>query len=425
LIVDQFSTVRMLAQGVLLLVTTSQASVRTPVAPASAEVATVSGVVVDGTGQPLENVFVVSHPVFGGTFVHAQTDSSGVFSLTVAKDGMNMVALETEESQAIPEEAQGSSKSSLEGETFAFVRGARTGLRFVLRNTSLVTFVVVDGGTGLPLESFGLGIANKRNLGVHGDIDFQEIPARPHARGRTVAPADPARHVVRVQAPGFASIESDIAADGASDPQTLRLQRGGALIGRVSSAGRPVVRATVLVVRGPIGTVYVGEKAACEPDSWYRADYRRDLEEYVGRPRLVESNEEGTFRVADLSPGTYDVVVEAPDLGPNLSKRIRVEAGETRDLGDLKLGAPAVLHGRVLVGPGVSPVGLEYFVDGRFRRRNKIAEPDGSFVVQGLGPGVHQLTLVRSVLCPDDDVREIRVASGETREVVFDLSKAR
>ena len=62
---------------------------------------------------------------------------------------------------------------------------------------------------------------------------------------------------------------------------------------------------------------------------------------------------DGTFRFDDLSTGTYDVLVAAEGKGPKLSKRVRVESGGVKDLGNLELGAPSILRGKLLVDGAV------------------------------------------------------------------------
>src|SRR5262249_49481534 len=150
----------------------------------------------------------------------------------------------------------------------------------VLRNQKLITFVVLDRSAGMPIELYGLGIASKPNLGFHGGVDFLEIPLRDYPHGESTTRADPARHVVRVQSPGYAPVELDIAPDDASGPrQTIRLEKGAVLAGRISSAGRPIARAEVIVMRGPLATVPRGRDPVA-PDSWFMydfEDYKRDL----------------------------------------------------------------------------------------------------------------------------------------------------
>lgn len=364
--------------------------------------ATISGLVLDGDGKPLDHVYVVSYPVLRGTFAHAQTDETGRFTLSVAKDGLYMVVLETEELD-LDEKA----------DSPAMIQPGQGEVKLVLRRPNRMTFTVVDQATGAPIERYGLGIANKPNLGVHGGIDQEDIPLRAYARGESVAHADPARHVVRVQSPGYASVESEITPEGDTGTrQTLRLKKGSSLFGRVATEGRPVSHASVAVVRGPVGTVYSGTDRY-EADSWFLMDYRKDLGDYVGRPRLVESAADGSFRFDDLSTGTYDLLVESPRLGPALLKKIRVDVGEGRDVGVLTLGAPATIRGRVVAGPEVSPVGMQYSLDGYDRQ--EIANADGTFTIEGLGAGLHQLTLLRNASLSREDAREMRLRPGKLR----------
>src|SRR6185295_14474218 len=153
----------------------------------------------------------------------------------------------------------------------------------------------------------------------------------------------------------------------------------------------------------PSGTVWPEADERVEPDSWFFQDCRPDLGDFDGRLRSAALDADGTFRFDDLAPGTYEVALAAPGLGPRCMKQLRVEAGAVRDLGELELGAPAVLRVRVVPPPGARTEQLECAFDGDWRGRKHFTAGDGTLVYEALGAGLHRVVLTGPETILDHD----------------------
>lgn len=383
-----------------------QASTRSPAVSASA----IRGVVRDESGAGAAGVGVLALSPDGVAF--AQSAADGSFTLEVDGRGPFLVDLETAEP---PDEKRPSPPVAA---------GARD-VVLVLRNSIRATVVVVDDASGRPVERFGLRVANDASTGIHGGNDMIDATIADHPRGEAIAWVRREHNVLRVQAPGYASAEVAVSPQIASAPrQTIRLARGGAITGRATTSGAPAAGADVVAIRGPIGTVWPERDEKADPDGWFLMEYPRDLGDFAGRPRQTKTTDDGAFAIPDLDPGTYDVVVGGPAFAPVLVKRIRVTSGETARAGDVVLGPPAILRGKVVTAPGF-PIGeLEWAVDGELRMQRKLA-PDGTFVREGLGVGVHRVELTGpyGVLLTTEK-RNVRLHAGGTTEVVFDLAQS-
>jgi len=76
----------------------------------------------------------------------------------------------------------------------------------------------------------------------------------------------------------------------------------------------------------------------------------------------LQNDAGGRFRLAMPSPGPQELIIAAPGRAP-LVERVRVRLGARRDLGDLVLGAPREIRGRVTdAGSGEAIAGAQVFV---------------------------------------------------------------
>ncbi len=383
-----------------------QATTRSPAVAASA----IRGVVRDDSGAGAAGVGVLA--LSTDELAFAQSTADGSFTIEVNRPGPYLVDLETGE-------------PSRDDHATKWVAPGTHDVVLVLRNAIRATILVVDDASGQPLERFGLRVANDETTGIHGGNDMADVPVAEHPGGEAIAWVRREKNVLRVQAPGYASAEVAVSPQIASAPrQTVRLARGGAISGRALTPGVPVAGADVVAVRGPIGTVWPAREDPVDPDSWFLAEYPRDLGDYAGRPRQTKTATDGAFTIPDLDPGTYDVVVGGAAYAPVLVKRVRVERGATTQAGDVVLGPPATLRGRVVTAPDF-PIGeLEWYVEGAFQPGQKLSA-DGTFVVEGLGVGAHRVVLTGPhglMLAPEH--RDARLHAGDTTEVVFDLSRS-
>jgi hypothetical protein len=371
---------------------------------------TIEGRVVDEQGAPVANVCVRALSVDMAVTPRAQTLEDGQFVLPAPAQGPFFMLIEGEDPEELPA-----------GKEPELYRAGARDVKLVLKNVERTSFLVLDAGSGKPIERYGLAVADGPGRGIQGGSDMQAPPLREHEHGLVVAHARAGLHVVRVEAPGHAPLETAVALDpGAQRQQTLRLSDGGSLRGRLVRDGKGLAQASAAIVRAPSGTVWPEGNERVEPDSWFFADCRPDLGEFAGRLRSTELDADGSFRFYDLAPGTYELGLAAPGLGPRRVKQLRVEAGAVRDLGELELGAAAVLRVRVVTPPGARAEELQCALDGQWRGR-KPFPAGGTLVFEGLGAGQHRVVLtgLRTILAHDEQ-RDVRLAAGETRELVFE-----
>jgi protocatechuate 3,4-dioxygenase beta subunit len=103
----------------------------------------------------------------------------------------------------------------------------------------------------------------------------------------------------------------------------------------------------------------------------------------------IEIGQEGNVRVRDLDPGRFDVTVLPWGYAEIQREGVRLKAGETSDLGILRVREGNFVSGRV-VDPEGSPVGsarvFALWMDGdRPRTRVVTARADGTWKLAGLG----------------------------------------
>jgi len=270
-------------------------------------------------------------------------------------------------------------------------------LRIVLKQSAdaKTRFVVLDDSSGAKIESFGLEI--ERDRGSRADRNgWTNYRARPkpvaHPGGEVEVSARPGLDLYTVLAPGYTRKSGDVEhASKDSNAMTVKLARGGGLLGRA------------LVGSSPVAGVALRLEAKGE-----------DVQQ-------VSSDAQGRFRFDSLDPGTYQLTLRAP-TGESLEVtpvHIRMK-GDT-DLGDLVLVKGATIAGRVLVPERRASGGLTVFLDGLKSGVKQTTDVEGRFRFEAVTAGHHTLTL--------DDVpgaiasgakAELDLAAGEMKEVVLD-----
>lgn len=176
---------------------------------------------------------------------------------------------------------------------------------------------------------------------------------------------EPGPHQISTFAPGFVSVEKWTVEAG-EDEVVLELSRSGSLRGKVvDEEGRPIVDFRTEVVRDLTGSFYPG-----------RQRQRGMHEEMV----------EGTFRIEDLAPSTYDLYVVAEDRMAARVARIEVPSGDVADVGTIVLRSGGTIRGKVRDGDGVPVPGGR--VAAHPGPQGLLTDASGEFEIRGLEDGV-------------------------------------
>ena len=92
---------------------------------------------------------------------------------------------------------------------------------------------------------------------------------------------------------------------------------------------------------------------------------------------VLQNDPEGRFRLPMVTAGPQKILIAAPGRAP-LLHRVRVRPGARRDLGDIVLGAPREIHGRVTeAGSGEPIAGAHVFVARSLDQINNAAHGGG------------------------------------------------
>jgi len=230
--------------------------------------------------------------------------------------------------------------------------------------------------------------------------------------------------VVRIQARGF--LDDFVILDEEETTQTLVLERGSELRGRVLQHGRPVAGATVRVV----DRIY--HREAADPGDerlWLNRHTSMEALEVALDPdptprtaalfdtRLAHTDEAGRFALAGFELDTVALEIRAPD-GSGLFVE-RELTSSASDLGDLELEVPARLVGRVEFSLGASPLGAYVSVPG-IRNESAQVDAEGRFTVDGVLSGPRWIEVTPPSSCMAlRTAFFLRLAPGATREVLL------
>jgi protocatechuate 3,4-dioxygenase beta subunit len=225
----------------------------------------------------------------------------------------------------------------------------------------------------------------------------------------------PGTYKPNVRCAGHSAAEEypDVVVTGATSPPEQRwvMRDGGALHGVVRAHdGTPVPDADVVVQpKGP-GT-----------NPWFGGE-------------STLAREDGTFEIASLAPGPYEVTASASGQPGNQEDPVPVEivAGKTADV-EVKLGAGGVIAGAVIDEDGapVGQVNVRAQGTGRWSswgQEGTQTLDDGTFRLEGVTPGEYRVVASRErfwggeLRAPgktdDDDAGEkAKVKAGETAHV--------
>ena len=139
----------------------------------------------------------------------------------------------------------------------------------------------------------------------------------------------------------------------------------------------------------------------------------------------VETNVEGEFLLTGLPPGELIVRAEASGFAPRSSDPIMLQAGDTVDIGSLRLERGAALHGRVLdgaSGEGLASAKIAVFSGQRLVARST-SEVHGYYNLYGINGGAIRLQLSAEGYV--DQTIALELATGDDLEQDFQMEQAR
>jgi RNA polymerase sigma-70 factor, ECF subfamily len=345
---------------------------------ALAREAAVHGRVVDALGAPLKGVFV-GYGVYGAaTSAQTRSHEDGGFRLVGLQAGTIEVRADGE-------------KSGKLRRTFQLHPGDDVEWQVQLVANPGVVGRVIDAA-GKPAAGFMVGAVTLEHPGgfmrsaktdAGGHFELGDWPAEAQAievREEGAWVGIPAALVEHVQ-PGGPEIEIRLAADAL---------RSAYFAGRVlDESGKPFEGAEV--------SYFV---------------------ESTGQGQTQASDAQGRFHIGPLHPGRYFLQVRVKGYATSDVRGLALSAGETRDLGDLRLLAPGEIHVHLSLPAGVQPEELQGYVfvtgpDGE--QRDAIEMRDSNGRLGGLAPGRYRLLLASDRLRAAPATVELR--AHETAEV--------
>ncbi len=223
-------------------------------------------------------------------------------------------------------------------------------------------------GDGGPIVLGGSGARKSKS---DGTVTFKNLPAGAHrfsleedSPGGMILEGG-GQMMIGGASPGSMEQGEEVqVAEGGEAELTLRAAPRGAVVGRVTERGQPLVGATLTF-----------EAASSGED-----EEMRRLMPMFGGGTAATTDGQGAFRQEELKVGEYTVRIAHPSRAMDAEFELSVGAGDQREVFEL---AVAMIEGRVLDSDGKPVVGIEV-------RPERVRESEGpqravamSFVVQG------------------------------------------
>lgn len=359
------------------------------------------GRVVDGSGIGIEGALLQGSPALGGSVARAVSQTDGSFVMHLPQ------------SEPYSLELTCSGFGPVVGGEGKYYPPGTDSLRFVMLADTSTTFVIVDQDMA-PITHFGIRVlrnggakASPRRSTHHGD------PPTPshHPEGKVQARARPELDRYEIYAPGFKPAHGEVSHDADSSVQRVTLQRGTAILGRVTHEGVPVEGARVRAIPGYMRKASLAAGGECEV--------------FLGRwleTRTIETGVDGVFRFTGVRQATYRLEAERAGAGVVLRVPVHSTGEADTDVGDLVLVPTARIAGRVLLPPGVFPGGLTVYLDRRSKGPDTVTDTEGRFFFDAVAPGPHVLDIdgVPGILADGDEFL-IQILPGELCEPVLDI----
>jgi hypothetical protein len=375
-----------------------------PIAPPGSPA--ISGIVVDDSDVPVADVTVYGWPTKSGGGVSTRTREDGTFTLSLRANEPY-----TLEIQGVPD-VEHFGRGFRRGDPARTFEPGKEDARLVLVRSKWMTYRVMDALSRRPIEEFGIRVIPKR-MGY----DYKEVDLDDHPGGEALIPLAEVPSIVIVRAVGHAPIERDVAPDEpGKHVQTIALETESGIDGRLVFDRGRLSAASLFLQREELDDT--GRSA----EEIGMRELRFDVGAFPGRPRESGSAIDGSFSFGELAAGTWRLRIEAPGAARTTLRRLAVPHGRVLHLGNIVVAHEAIVRGRIVTSPGISPVGFTLLMDRD--RVVQVEESDGGFEFKGLEAGPHTLTWSRDrkiSFSPDDArARTLTLAAGDERGIVID-----
>lgn len=361
----------------------------------------VAGRVIGEQGESLAGAWLEPQRGGAGTLQRVQSDAHGKFRI----DGISA--------------AGDSFRVSHEGFMDQEVKVAqldRDDYVITMQRCGRVAGQVVDGATGLPMQSFIIRFdwsqqllpGDKRISGIGGNW-YEDGVRFANSDGRwTSADELEVGSVLAIEAsaPGYGRARAErviVERDPSPDALVLRLMPGAVLRGRVLTAeGVPLARAGVSAL-------------TAEQVSGERHVERSDL-------NTVFTEQDGSFQLVDLEPGEAHLLVAHADWRNSITGPIQLLSGDANAGIIIRMDAGRALRGVVRDVDGSAIAHAIVTAYGRTgpnlarRIRETKADADGRFEVAHLTPGNYQVTASRPQGTRSEPYLSIRCSLPEDRD---------
>ncbi len=338
----------------------------------------IRGIVTDLTGQPLQGASVEALQLgqtqeAGLSKGSAVTNATGVFEINGIADGTYNVT-----ARAVGYTAK----------IVTVVMSESRETRIPLDPQGAIAGVVLDGKTQQPVPRFSVRLLKQIGGDVQPDRNVQSFESRDGSF--TYINVEPGTYMVQATAQGYAPNESTpvvVSRGETTKGATVLMDQGGTLTGRVTSSGKPLA----------------GARVRLNPNKFVDIPLFQILKSMPGGARPsdpeTKTNADGTWRLAFLSPGQFQIEVSKQGYATARLDDVNVEDNKEVDVGVTNLGAGGSiagicidLAGRPFADGTVNCTIQAGGTQGSFQSVK--SDVDGRFEFKSLQPGTYKLTLM-------------------------------
>ncbi len=275
---------------------------------------------------------------------------------------------------------------------------------------------VVDGTTGAPVSQFSCQIRNFTDPTLPTYAVPETRMNFTDAQGNfCLEGVQQGEYVVEGWAEGFAPSRSQnfVVTQGRNvEHVTVRLTKGGSISGRlVDPENHPIAKARIQT----------------KPNDWADDDFTRSIEDmYPSNVTQVEARSaaDGTFTLNNLTPDTYQILVDATGFTRVSKVDVAVTEGTNNNLSDLRLTRGGTLAGTVYdaTGKGVLGAGILVVSADNLplpRQYSTKSGIDGKYTLRNLAPGRYKVRAARPSAPDSNPLEELQIGRDSERQITI------